>query len=146
MLDWIVLLKPECYIMIGNHYVNMAHYVTQPLEDGDETQTQVETTCQIYTDAWMHVWASHTSTVMDGTNPYGLFDLQPLLWSDYTLSVTGPPPSSKRPSFLSRNGYFVYTRSSNHRTTHDGKGWEKDGVTSHVLHGGKKAFNISSCS
>lgn len=51
MLDRVVLLKPERCIMIGNHYANMVHYVTQPLQDGDETQTQVEMTCQIYTNA-----------------------------------------------------------------------------------------------
>lgn len=31
--------------MIGNHCVNMADYTIQPLEDGDGTQTQVETSC-----------------------------------------------------------------------------------------------------
>lgn len=51
MLDRVDLLKPERCIMIGNHYANMVHYVTQPLEDADETQTQVEMTCQIYTNA-----------------------------------------------------------------------------------------------
>lgn len=35
-------MEPECGVMIDNRCVNMADYMIQPVEDGNETQNQVE--------------------------------------------------------------------------------------------------------